>query len=234
MSYISFQTSGSSITEEIYLLHNYVLLILLCIAFVVFFIMTYICIRFNANMNPIPAKFASNVFVEFCYITASFFILIIIAIPSFKILNSIEKIPKSDLTIKVVANQWYWHYIYLDYDFLAFDSYIIEDIHLKSYQKRLLEVDNPIVVPEGSIIKFIVTASDVIHSFAIPSLGIKIDAIPGRINETWTKANKKGIYYGQCYELCGVNHGFMPIMVKVVTKEGFKKWLEEMQTHIIK
>ena len=129
------------------------------------------------------------------------------------------------MTIKVVGYQWYWHYIYPDNDNVEFDSYLITDKDLKPGQKRLLEVDNRIVVPENTTIKFLITAGDVIHSFAVPALGIKTDAVPGRINETWTKIVKKGVYYGQCSELCGVNHGFMPIVIEVVSKEEFKNWL---------
>jgi cytochrome c oxidase subunit II len=137
-----------------------------------------------------------------------------------------HKAPPTEMVIKVIGYQWYWHYIYPDHDNIEFDSYLITQENLKAGQKRLLEVDNRIVIPENTTVKFLITAGDVLHSFAIPSLGIKMDAVPGRVNETWTKVDKKGVYYGQCSELCGVNHGFMPIAIEVVSKEEFETWLQ--------
>jgi cytochrome c oxidase subunit 2 len=138
-----------------------------------------------------------------------------------------EHTPSADMTIKVVGSQWYWTYSYPDHDGIEFDSYMIQEADLKPGQLRLLEVDNRIIVPEGATIKFLITAADVLHSFSVPSLGLKTDAVPGRTNEAWTRIDKKGVYYGQCSELCGVNHGFMPIAIEVVSKEEFAIWLEQ-------
>jgi cytochrome c oxidase subunit II len=220
-----FQTPASPLMEELNSFHNFLLWIISGIVVFVAGLLAYVCIKFNARANPIPAKFSHNVGIEIAWTIIPVIILVIIAIPSFRILHMMEKIPPSDLTIKVVGYQWYWHYIYPDHENIEFDSYLITRENLKPGQRRLLEVDNRIVIPENTIVKFLITAGDVLHSFAIPSLGIKTDAIPGRTNETWTKVSKKGVYYGQCSELCGVNHGFMPIALEVVSKEDFDKWV---------
>jgi len=220
-----FQTPASPLMEELNAFHNFLLWIISGIVLFVAGLLAYVCIKFNARANPVPAKFSHNVIIEVAWTIIPVIILVIIAIPSFRILHMMEKTPPSDLTIKVVGYQWYWHYIYPDNENIEFDSYLITRENLKPGQRRLLEVDNRIVIPENTIVKFLITAGDVLHSFAIPALGIKTDAIPGRINETWTKVTKKGVYYGQCSELCGVNHGFMPIAIEVVSKEDFEKWV---------
>ena len=222
---ILFQTPASPLMEELHSFHNFLLWIISAIVIFVGGLLGYVCIKFNAKANPTPAKFSHNVIIEVIWTIVPVIILVIIAIPSFRILHMMEKTPPSDLTIKVVGYQWYWHYIYPDNENIEFDSYLITRENLKPGQRRLLEVDNRIVIPENTIVKFLITAGDVLHSFAVPSLGIKTDAIPGRINETWTKVTKKGVYYGQCSELCGVNHGFMPIAIEVVSKEEFEKWV---------
>jgi len=219
------QSPASPLMEKLTEFHNFLLIITGGIVFFITFLLIYVCIKFNAKSNPIPAKFSHNILVEVIWTIIPIIILVIIAIPSFQILRFAEKIPKIDMTIKVLGYQWYWHYIYSDHDNLEFDSYLITDENLQLGQKRLLEVDNRIVIPENTTVKFLITAGDVIHSFAVPSLGIKTDAVPGRINETWTKISKKGVYYGQCSELCGANHGFMPIAIEVVSKEEFQNWL---------
>ena len=201
------------------------MIISVAIVGLVFLLMLYIIIRFNAKANPVPAQFSHNVTLEIIWTIIPIIILIIIAIPSFRILKIAEHTPKCDLTIKVVGSQWFWTYSYPKHGNFTFDSYMKHDADLLPGEPRLLEVDNRIVVPEGAKIKFLITAADVIHSFAIPALGIKTDAVPGRTNETWTQINKQGVYYGQCSELCGVNHGFMPIAIQVVSKKQFKRWL---------
>ena len=222
---IDFQAPASPIMQELHNFHNFLFLVTTAIVLFVTFLIAYVAFRFNAKSNPIPAKFTHNITIEVIWTVIPIIILIIIAIPSFRILKMAEHIPESDLTIKVVGSQWYWTYSYPDHEGVEFDSYMIEDKDLKPGQLRLLEVDNRIVVPEGKVIKFLITASDVIHSFAVPSLGIKTDAVPGRINETWTRIDKRGVYYGQCSELCGVKHGFMPIAIEVVSEEEFNNWL---------
>ena len=148
------------------------------------------------------------------------------AVPSFKILYKQDTIPKADLTIKAIGYQWYWGYEYPDEN-LEFDSYMIEEKDLKANQPRLLAVDNEVVVPVGKVVKVLITANDVLHAWALPSFGVKRDAVPGRINETWFKAEKVGPYYGQCSELCGIKHAFMPIAVKVVSEDEYQEWLSE-------
>ncbi|WP_342270351.1 cytochrome c oxidase subunit II [Rickettsia endosymbiont of Orchestes rusci] len=220
-----FQPPASPIMEELNWFHNFLLFISGGIVLFVAALLAYVCIKFNAKANPVPAKFSHNILIEVIWTIIPIIILIIIAVPSFRILRIAEKIPNADITIKVVGYQWYWHYIYPDHDNIEFDSYMITDENLKPDQKRLLDVDNRIVIPENTTVRFLITAGDVIHSFAVPSLGFKIDAVPGRVNETWTRIAKKGVYYGQCSELCGINHGFMPIAIEVVSKEDFDNWI---------
>ena len=155
------------------------------------------------------------------------------AVPSFKILYKQDAIPKADLTIKAIGYQWYWGYEYPDEN-IIFESYMIEDKDLKPDQPRLLAVDNEVVVPIDKVVKVLITANDVLHAWALPSFGVKRDAVPGRINETWFKAEKVGTYYGQCSELCGIKHAFMPITVKVVTEEDYQEWLSEAKEKFAK
>ena len=224
---IYLQDAASPLMEELYWLHNFVLIIITGIVLFVFFLVLYVIIRFNAKANPIPSKFSHNVTLEIIWTVIPIILLVIIAMPSFRVLKMAERTPTADMTIKVVGSQWFWTYSYPDHDNFEFDSYMVQDEDLKPGQLRLLEVDNRIVVPQGTTIRFLVTAADVIHSFAVPALGLKTDAVPGKTNEAWTKIDKVGVYYGQCSELCGVNHGFMPIAIEVVSKDDFKAWIEQ-------
>ncbi len=224
-----FQSPATAIMEDIERLHNFLMYVLSAIVMGVFGILTYIMVRYNAKSNPIPSKTSHNAVLEIVWTIIPVIILVIIAIPSFRILSAEENIPHSDLTIKVVGNQWYWTYSYPDNN-ISFDSNMIADSELKPGDIRLLEVDNRVIIPENIVVRFLVTGSDVIHSFSVPAFGIKMDAVPGRTNETWVKVNKKGVYYGQCSELCGVNHGFMPIAVEVVSQEDFDQWVIEAKT----
>jgi len=222
---LNFQEAASPVMAELHDFHNFLLILSTAIVLFVIFLIVYVAIRFNARANPIPNRFTHNIVIEIIWTIIPIIILIVIAIPSFRILKMAEHTPPADMTIKVIGSQWYWTYEYPDHDNITFDSYMIQDKDLKPGQLRLLEVDNRIVVPQGATIKFLITAADVIHSFAIPSLGLKTDAVPGRINEAWTRIDKKGVYYGQCSELCGVNHGFMPIAIEVVSMEDFESWV---------
>lgn len=224
---IGFQDAATPLMTELNDFHNFLLWITAGIVFFVIFLVFYVIFRFNAKTNPVPAKFTHNVAIEIVWTVIPIILLVIIAIPSFRILKMAEHTPKSDFTVKVVGSQWFWTYIYPDHGNFQFDSYMIQDSDLKPGQIRLLEVDNRIVVPQGATVKFLITAADVIHSFAVPSLGIKTDAVPGRVNETWARIDKKGVYYGQCSELCGVNHGFMPIAIEVVSQEEFDSWVKD-------
>ena len=224
---LDFQEAASPVMAELHDFHHFLLILSTAIVLFVIFLIAYVLLRFNAKANPIPSRVTHNTAIEIIWTVIPIIILVIIAVPSFRILKMAEHTPSADMTIKVVGSQWYWTYSYPDHDGIEFDSNLIQEADLKPGQLRLLEVDNRIVVPEGATIKFLITAADVLHSFAVPSLGLKTDAVPGRTNEAWTRIDKKGVYYGQCSELCGVNHGFMPIAIEVVSKEEFAAWLEQ-------
>lgn len=224
---LDFQEAASPIMQELHSFHNFLLILTGAIVLFVLFLIIYVALRFNAKANPVPAKFTHNIAIEIIWTVIPIILLVVIAIPSFRILKLAEQTPPADMTVKVVGSQWFWTYEYPDHENITFDSYMIQDADLQPGQIRLLEVDNRIVVPQGATIKFLITAADVIHSFAIPALGLKTDAVPGRTNEAWTRIDKLGVYYGQCSEICGVNHGFMPIAIEVVTKEEFKEWIEQ-------
>ena len=224
---LGFQDSASQSMTEIVSFHNNILLpIIIAISVFVLFLMIYTCIRFRASKNPNPSKTTHNVAVEVLWTLIPCLILIVMAVPSFKILYKQDTIPKVDLTIKAIGYQWYWGYEYPDEN-IIFESYMIKEEELKENQPRLLTVDNEVVVPVNKVVKVLITANDVLHAWALPSFGVKRDAVPGRINETWFKAEKVGTYYGQCSELCGIQHAFMPITVRVVTDEEYAIWLAE-------
>ena len=224
---LGFQDSASQGMSEIVSFHNNILLpIIIAITVFVLFLMIYTCIRFRESKNPVPSKTTHNVAVEVLWTLIPCLILIVMAVPSFKLLYKQDTIPKVDVTIKAVGYQWYWGYEYPDEN-IIFESYMIKEDELKENQPRLLTVDNEIVVPVNKVVKVLITANDVLHAWALPSFGVKRDAVPGRINETWFKAEKVGTYYGQCSELCGIQHAFMPITVRVVTDEEYAQWLTE-------
>jgi len=224
---LGFQEAVTETMRDIVNFHDNLLLpIIIAISIFVLFLMVYVCIRFRASRNPNPSKTTHNVAVEVMWTLIPVLILLVMAVPSFKILYKQDSIPKADVTVKAIGYQWYWGYEYPDEN-IIFDSYMIEDKDLKENQPRLLAVDNEIVVPVNKVVKVLITANDVLHAWAVPSLGVKRDAVPGRINETWFKAEKVGTYYGQCSELCGIKHAFMPITVRVVSEEDYQIWLSE-------
>ena len=231
---LGFQNAASDSMRDIVSFHNNLLLpIIIAISVFVLFLMLYACIRFRASANPNPSKRTHNVTVEILWTLIPCLILIVMAVPSFKILYKQDTIPKADLTIKAVGYQWYWGYEYPDEN-IIFDSYMIEEKDLRADQPRLLAVDNEVVVPVNKVVKVLITANDVLHARALPAFGVKRDAVPGRINETWFKAEKEGTYYGQCSELCGIKHAFMPITVKVVSEEDYQEWLSEARVKFAK
>ena len=231
---LGFQNAASDSMRDIVSFHNNLLLpIIIAISVFVLFLMLYACIRFRASANPNPSKRTHNVTVEILWTLIPCLILIVMAVPSFKILYKQDTIPKADLTIKAVGYQWYWGYEYPDEN-IIFDSYMIEEKDLRADQPRLLAVDNEVVVPVNKVVKVLITANDVLHAWALPAFGVKRDAVPGRINETWFKAEKEGTYYGQCSELCGIKHAFMPITVKVVSEEDYQEWLSEARVKFAK
>ena len=231
---LGFQNPASDSMRDIVSFHNNLLLpIIIAISVFVLFLMLYACVRFRASANPNPSKRTHNVTVEILWTLIPCLILIVMAVPSFKILYKQDTIPKADLTIKAVGYQWYWGYEYPDEN-IIFDSYMIEEKDLRAGQPRLLAVDNEVVVPVNKVVKVLITANDVLHAWALPAFGVKRDAVPGRINETWFKAEKEGTYYGQCSELCGIKHAFMPITVKVVSEEDYQEWLSEARVKFAK
>jgi len=197
-------------------------------------LLIYVAVRFNEKANPVPSKNSHNTIIEVVWTVAPILILLIIAVPSFRLLFEELVIPEADMTLKVTGNKWYWSYEYPDQGDISFDSYILADADIKDpvKQPRLLSVDSPLVVPQGKTVRVQVTSTDVIHSFAMQPFGVKVDAIPGRLNETWFKADNVGTFYGQCSELCGRNHAFMPIEVHVVTAEQFTAWTDAAKTDL--
>ena len=222
-----FQTAQSPVMERINELHNVLLYIIIVISAFVLALMAWIVIRYNKKRNPTPQKWSHNTILEMVWTAIPVIILLAIAIPSIRLLYFEDRASNPEMTVKAIGHQWYWSYEYPDHEGIAFDAILKEDGELAEGEPRLLATDNAVVLPAGVDIRIITTADDVIHAFALPSLGVKIDAVPGRINETWVHINSPGIYYGQCSELCGTNHGFMPIMVKAVSKEEFAAWVAE-------
>ncbi len=188
-------------------------------------LMVYILIRFNEKNNPEPSKTTHNTMLEVVWTAVPILILVVVAVPSLKALYFTDSNPNVEMNVKVNGNQWYWTYAYPDHGDIEFDSIIIPDDELEEGQPRLLSVDNPLVLPANTKVRFLIASNDVIHNFAMPSLALKVDATPGRVNEVWTEIREVGNYYAMCSELCGINHGFMPIHIKAVSKEDFAKWV---------
>ena len=231
---LGFQKSASKSMSDIVWFHDYMLLpIITAITVFVLFLLAYACIRFRASKNPIASTTSHNTTIEVIWTLVPCLILIVMAVPSFKVLYSQDEIPKAEVTIKAIGYQWYWGYEYPDEN-IVFDSYMIADKDLKEGQPRLLAVDNEVVVPVNKVVKVMITANDVLHAWALPSFGVKRDAVPGRINETWFKAERTGTFYGQCSELCGIKHAFMPITVNVVSEEDYNQWLEKAKVKFAK
>ena len=223
---LNFPPSISMIKTEIDDFHNLLLVIITAIVIVVTALLIYVVVKFRRKKGVESANFAHNTLIEIIWTIVPVIILIIIAIPSFKLLYLEDRIPEPELTIKTTGYQWYWGYEYTDYEGLEFMAYPIadDDIDESKGQKRLLSTDNPVVVPVDTNIQLLVAAADVIHAFALPAAGVKKDAVPGRLNETWMNIEKPGVYFGQCSEICGAGHSYMPIEVHAVSKEEFDAW----------
>jgi cytochrome c oxidase subunit 2 len=223
---LNLQGSVTPVMDAIHGLHNYLLVIITAIMLFVLGLLIYVCVRFSAKANPTPSKTTHNTALEVAWTVVPILILITIAIPSFRLIYFQREIPQADMTIKATGHQWYWSYEYPDQDGISFDSAMLTDAEAAEKNvPRLLATDNEVVVPTGKIVRLIVTAGDVIHGWTIPAFGAKIDAIPGRLNEEWFKVEKDGVYYGQCSELCGKDHAFMPIMVRAVPQADFDLWV---------
>jgi cytochrome c oxidase subunit 2 len=223
---LGLQQSVTPVMDNIIWFHDFLLWIITAIAGFVLLLLLIVIVRFNARSNPTPSRTTHNTLLEVAWTLVPVAILVAIAVPSFKLLFLQLAIPEADVTVKATGKQWYWSYSYPDSKF-EFDSLMLQDKDRKAGQPRLLAVDNDMVVPVNKVVRVQVIGADVIHAFAVPSFGIKIDAVPGRLNETWFKATREGIYYGQCSELCGRDHAFMPIAVRVVSEREYTAWLDE-------
>lgn len=223
---LGFQEAATENMAMITDFNNFLLYLMTAITLLVLGLMVYVMIRFNAKANPEPSKTSHNTLVEVVWTVLPILILVVIAIPSFRLLYFQREIPQAEVTVKAVGYQWYWGYEYPDHGDFAFDSLMLNDEE-RGDQPRLLATDTAMVVPVDTTVRVIVTAADVLHAFAMPAFGLKMDAVPGRLNETWFKAEKTGTFYGQCSELCGIRHAFMPIRIEVVSKEEFAAWVEE-------
>ena len=225
---LGLQDAGTPVMEDIVWFHDYLLLgIITAIALFVLVLLIIIMVRFNATRNPTPSRTTHNTLIEVLWTAIPVLILVVIAIPSFKLLFYQLNLPPADVTVKATGNQWFWSYTYPDNGNFEFNSILVPTDKLKPGQLRLLTVDNEMVVPVNKVVRVQTIGADVIHSFAVPSFGIKIDSVPGRLNETWFKATREGVYYGQCSELCGRDHAFMPIAVRVVSEQAFNAWVED-------
>jgi cytochrome c oxidase subunit 2 len=223
---VGMQPAGNALKAQIADVHNLVLIIITLITAFVGGLMVWVMVRYNAKRNPVPSTTSHNTTIEVLWTVIPVLILVVIAIPSFRLVYYLDRTPEPDMTIKVTAHQWYWEYGYPESGDVLIESRMIRDEDLKPGQLRLLEVDNQLVVPVGKKIRVLTTSVDVIHSFFIPSLGVQRYAIPGRTIETWMTVDKPGVYYGQCNQICGVDHSRMPIAVKAVTEAEFATWLD--------
>ncbi len=226
---MGFQPAASPVMEEIHTFNNLLLWIISAIVVFVLGLLLYVMWRFSEKRNPTPSKTTHNTLIEVVWTVVPVIILVIIAIPSFRLLYFTDRDPENEIemTIKAIGHQWYWSYEYPDHGNFTFDAYMVADEDLEGDQLRLLTTDNAVVLPVDTNIRILVTASTVLHNFAMPSMGLKMDGVPGRINETWVRITREGTFYGQCSELCGTGHAFMPIMIQAVSKDAFAQWVEE-------
>ncbi|MEX2450753.1 MAG: cytochrome c oxidase subunit II [Rhodospirillales bacterium] len=222
---LGMQEPASPVMEFVKEFHDFLLILITLITLFVLGLLLYVAVKFNEKSNPVPSKTTHNTTIEVLWTALPILILVVIAVPSFKLLYFQDRTVKPEMTLKIIGHQWYWSYEYPDHGDIKFDSNMVQTADLKKGQPRLLTVDNPVVLPIDTDIRLLMTSTDVIHAWALPALVQKLDTVPGRTNETWVRITKEGTYYGQCSELCGVNHGFMPITVIGVTKEKFAAWV---------
>jgi cytochrome c oxidase subunit II len=233
---MTLQGSASEIMDFVASFHSALFWLITAISLFVLALLVYCVVKFNEKANPVPSKTTHNVGIEVAWTVIPVLILMAIVIPSFRLLKMQEEIPPADVVIKVTGKQWYWTVEYAkDAGGFTFDAIMLDDKQInaelakgktKAEVPRLLAVDNEVVLPVGKVVRVQVTAADVLHAFAMPSLGVKRDAVPGRLNETWFKATKEGVYYGQCSELCGTNHAFMPMAIRIVSPAKYAEWQE--------
>jgi cytochrome c oxidase subunit II len=224
---LGMQAPATPVQAQINDFHNLLLIIITLITVFVLGLLLYVIVRFDARRHPVPTRTSHNAVIEILWTVVPVLILVIIAIPSFRLMYYMDRVADADMTINVTGNQWFWTYSYPDHGELTFNSNIIPEQELQPGQRRLLEVDNPLVLPVDTNIRVLVTGSDVMHSWFIPSFGVQQYAIAGRTNETWIRVEREGTYYGECNQICGVNHAFMPIQVVAVSRPQFETWLGE-------
>jgi cytochrome c oxidase subunit 2 len=225
------QPAATPVREHMDTFHNELLVIITLITIFVMGLLAYVMWRFNARRHPIPSKTTHNTVLEVLWTTVPILILVGIAVPSFKLLFYSQVTPHADMTLKVTGHQWYWSYEYPDQGDFAFDSNVLSDADdAKAGEPRLLGVDNPVVVPVGAVVRVLITGTDVIHSWYLPAAGVQEYAVIGRINESWMQFDREGVFYGQCNQICGVNHPFMPIEVRVLSKSAFDDWAAQAKT----
>jgi cytochrome c oxidase subunit 2 len=227
---IGLQEAATPVMERIASFNDLVFIVALLITIFVLLLLVYVVYRFSAKRHPVPSTTTHHTMLEVAWTVVPIIILVVIAIPSFRLLYFTDRTEDAEMTIKAIGHQWYWSYEYPDFDDLSLDAFMIQDREeLADDEPWLLATDTRVVLPVETNIRVLVTADDVIHSWAMPAFGVKIDAVPGRVNETWVRANREGLYFGQCSELCGVDHAFMPITVEVISKEAFATWIETEQ-----
>ncbi len=226
---MNLQAPASPTMERIYGLHTYITVVMIAVVLLVTALLGWCIWRYNHRRNPVPSRTSHHTLLEIAWTAVPVLILVTIAIPSFRLLYFMDRTEEADMTLKIIGHQWYWSFEYPDHGDVAIDSFMKGDDDLEDGEPRLLAVDNVIVLPVDANIRLLVTAEDVIHSFAMPALGLKTDAVPGRLNETWVRIEQPGMYYGQCSELCGVNHAFMPAAIRAVPREEFDAWMSETQ-----
>lgn len=222
---LGFQEAATPIMRQLSGFHDFLLILCTVVTLFVLALLIYAALRFNENANPKPSTTSHHTLLEVAWTVVPILILVVIAVPSFRLLFAQYDFPKADVTVKAIGSQWYWTYEYPDNGNMTFDAVIVEDNELKPGQPRLLATDNDVVVPVNKNIHILVTATDVLHSWAIPAFGVKVDAVPGRVIRTWFRAEKTGMFYGQCSELCGAKHAYMPIAVRVVSDQDYAQWL---------
>jgi cytochrome c oxidase subunit 2 len=226
---LGFQAAASPVAERFHEFHNFLLVLITCISVFVLALLLYVIVRFRASRNPTPSRTTHNTTIEVLWTVIPVVILVVMAVPSFKLLYYVDRAHDAEMTLKVTGHQWYWSYEYPDNGNFTFDSNRVQDADLKSGQLRLLSTDNHIVLPVDTTVRVLITSTDVMHSWFVPPVGVQMYAVPGRLNETWVKVEREGSFYGQCNQICGINHGFMPIEIEAVSKDKFKQWVAEAQ-----
>lgn len=222
---IGFQEAASPSMERINEFHTGLFWLITVISLFVLVLLAWVIYRYRESKNPIPSKTTHNTLIEVIWTVVPVIILVIVFVPSYRVLIANDKVADADMTLKIIGHQWYWSYEYPDHGNFTFDANMVFAEDLEDPSKRLMETDNRVILPVGKKIRLLMTSTDVLHSWGVPALGIKMDAVPGRLNETWVQINKPGVYYGFCSELCGVNHSFMPIAIEAINESDFDAWV---------